>query len=178
MKTMKKIYKRILTLVLAVSLTLSCPVVASAAELDESSVTGDEMAVVFVSDDGIIDVVPIGEDGTIEYVVSDSADSTDSVAVDYLINQTYTNQNLNQQQSITRTMPYDGYIVVKLVVTGSATIKVNIRNILWATLYEDSVTNGTSWKKSNSPLDQNWKVDITVTCKQNGTDYTLQAWVE
>lgn len=174
---MKKISTRFLAIAMAMSMALSSPILASAAEADKTSATND-MAVVLVSDDGVIDVVPIGEDGTIEYVVSDSANSIDSVAVDYLINQSYTNQNLNQKQSITRTMPYDGYIVVKLVVSGSATIKVNIRNIFSATLYEDSVTNGTSWKISNKTLDQGWKVDITVTSQQNGTSYTLQSWVE
>ncbi len=174
---MKKISTRFLAIAMAMSMALSSPILVSAAESDKTSAAND-MAVVLVSDDGVVDVVPISKDGTIEYVVSDSADNTDSVAIDYLINQTYTNQNLNQQISITRTMPYDGYIVVKLVVSGSATIKVNIRNILWSTLYEDSVTNGTSWKISNSTMDQGWKVDITVTSKQNGTSYTLQSWVE
>ena len=174
---MKKIGTRFLAIAMTMGMVLSSPMLVSAAEPNETSFT-DDVAVVLVSDTGVLDVVPVGEDGTIEYVVADFTDSTNSVNIDYLINQTYTNQSLNQKQSITRTMPYDGYIVVKLVVSGSATIKVNIRNIIWATLYEDSVTNGTSWKKSNSTIDQGWKVDITVTSNQNGTTYTLQSWVE
>lgn len=174
---MKKINIRFLAIALTMSIALSSPMLVSAAEPGEISAT-DDMSVVLVSDTGVLDVVPVRDDGTIEYIISDSADSTNSVNIDYLINQTYTNQNLNQKQSVTRTMPYDGYIVVKLVVSGSATIKVNIRNIIWATLYEDSVTDGTSWKRSNSTMDQGWKVDITVTSNQNGTTYTLQSWVE
>ena len=178
MKTMKKIYKRFLTIVLAVSLTLTCSVVTSAAELDESSMNNDEMAIVFVSDNGIIDIVPIDECGNVEYVVAEPLNSGYSES-NPIYSHTYYNQAVNDKVTVSRAVPVTGYIVVKLKVQGSAKIKVNVKSgILWSTLYEDSVTNGTCWKRSNAAANQGIIVEMTVTPLVNNTTYTLKFWVE
>lgn len=39
-------------------------------------------------------IVPVAEDGTIEYEVSNSANSTYSQNYDYILNQTYTNHEV------------------------------------------------------------------------------------
>ena len=177
---MKKLFKRLFTFAMVMTMLISGSTVAMAAETSENStlVSNDAPAVVLVSDDGIIDVVPIGEDGTIEYTVSDYMARSYSES-NPIYSHTYYNQSVDDIVTVTRAMPYTGYVVVKLDVQGSAKITVKLKSGIWSSkLYDDSATNGTSWKISNATANQGVTVEMKVTPLVNNTTYTLKFWVE
>lgn len=180
---MKRMYKQFLALVLAVTMVMSYGIAVSAAEINEDFESNEDMKVVFVNEDGsVLDVVDADESGIIEYDVDDTNITSNiersARSID-ILNQTYSNQGIDDKRTITRTMSQSGYLVVRLYVKGSAHIKVNIKNgLLWYTLYEDTATNALSSKRSVESIPQGRTVEITITPKVNNTTYTIQAWIE
>lgn len=168
MKTMKKICKRILTLVLTASLTLVCPIMASAAELDEGSLTEVD---VITSSDTFDPALCTG--------MSDYTDTGIMLYRTDLLSESVSGMTMNRSYETHCAMAHDGYVVVKCDVTGSAKIKVTYRNgLFWATAWEDTVTNGTSWKISNAVIPEGYQIYVTVTSLQNTTSFTLNVWIE
>lgn len=163
MKTMKKICKRVLALVLSASLTLICPIMASAAELDDVDVitSSDTFDPAFCTD------------------MSDYTDTGIMLCRTDLLSQSVSGMTMNRSYETHCAMTHDGHVVVKCDVTGSAKVKVTYRNgLFWATAWEDTVTNGTSWKISNAVIPEGYQIYVTVTSLQNTTSFTLNVWIE
>lgn len=164
---MKKFFKQLFTFAMVMAILVSGSTVAMAAENNANTT---EMATV-------PDVTPFDTD--INTSISNYSDTGIMLCQTTLLSESHTGIAMNNSYTVTRTMSKDGYLVVKLDVTGSANIKVQLQSGLYtATLYEDSVTNGISWKISNSVVKEGWRVKITVTSLKNDTDYSLSAWIE
>lgn len=165
MKTMKKIYKRILTFVLAASLTLTYPIMASAAELDENPI---DISSTVVEDGYIVDEVSwCDEDGT-WYTT-------------YTLNTSYIDTSHNGASSGSKyedsfTMSRAERLNIYLQIEGSCQIVVRLNwGLLWSNTLDETVTNDTIWKYVD--LGKDIGVTVTLTFKQK-SNYTLRVWGE
>lgn len=159
--SMKKMYKRIFSIFMALVIMLGGSVAASAANPSTQATPKEE-------------IVSHVSSGFTTY--KDNGIMT--LSTNYI---DYYGGKMSQgsKYSTSFTLAHNEHIVTKFNVSGKCHIKITVKKgLAWATYTDETVENNQIWDISNAIFDEGTKVYITVTSSQNDSSFTLQMWGE
>lgn len=155
MKTIKKMYKRLLAFTLAAVMVLSYSVAVSASELSENSSNGDSV---------------------IEYEIDESG-TIITYSTDY-INHSANNMSSNSKYTDSFTLSRSQKLYVNLKVEGTCHIVVKFsKGIFWSNFLNETITNEDALWYSTDLIGEGLKVTVTLTFS-NGSNYSIRVWGE
>ena len=168
---MKNVRKRFLSLIMAMMMVLSCVATASAADVADTTSTGDESIVVLNA--------TVGDDGSVILSTTD-VEETIMPRANYYINQS--GENIGNGTKINKEFAISNNekIGVRFIVVGKCHIKVeakaNLGGLTYSTLINETVENNQIWKISEKTFNYGTKVRVTLTFSSDSSDYVLQVY--
>ncbi len=155
---MKNVRKRFLSLIMAMMMVLSCVATASAADVADTTSTGDDSVVVLSSTDGDEGIMPL--------------------STTYINHHAYSPSN-GSHYIDSFTLSREEKVVTEVIVLGTCQVRVTAAyNGKLYNLIDETITNAKLSKITIDAMPRSTNITVNLTFSNNTQEYSLRVWGE